>query len=180
VDDEEVLDSGQAAQTTLHAALFEHRGGQWAMTLQQIGLAEAGFNGRDPAVALRRIGTDRHAFEVVEGVWNAGSSAESLSLYAPGARELAEILRVSTGGDDCGQHEKCFACESTISYDETSGPSAFDITRAFKGTHRNRAGRIVGVPVVKTSDPLVAFAARRSRRSELHSSATTPYLDETL
>jgi hypothetical protein len=146
VDDEEVLDSGQGAGATLHAALFEQRSGKWAMTLKQTDLAKAGFNGRDPAVTLRTIGTDRHAFEVVEGLWNAGSSAEGLSLYEPGAREFAEILNISTSADDCGQHEKCFKYESTITYDEASTPNAFDIKLAFKGTYRNRAGRIVNVP----------------------------------
>lgn len=146
VDDEEVLDSGQGAGATLHAALFERRSGKWAVTLKQTELAKAGFNGRDPAVTLRTIGPNRHAFEVVEGLWNAGSSAESLSLYEPVAREFAGILNISTSADDCGQHEKCFKYESTITYDEASTPNAIDIKLAFKGTYRNRAGRIVNVP----------------------------------
>jgi hypothetical protein len=146
VDDEEVLDSGQGAGATLHAALFEQRSGKWAVTLKQTELAKAGFNGRDPGVTLRTIGRNRHAFEVGEGLWNAGSSAESLSLYEPVAGEFAEILRISTSADDCGQHEKCFKYESTITYDEASSPNAFDIKLAFTGTYRNRAGRIVNVP----------------------------------
>lgn len=146
VDDEGLLDSGQGAGATLHAAVFEQRAGKWAVTLKQTELAEAGFNGRDPAVTLRTIGVDRHAFEVVQGLWNAGSSAESLSLYEPGARGFVKILNISTSADDCGQHETCFKYESRITYDEASGPNAFDITLAFKGTYRSRAGRVVNVP----------------------------------
>jgi len=146
VDDEGVLDSGQGQQTTLHAAMFERRGGKWTATLQQAEITQTGFNGRDPGVALKKIGDDRHAFEVGEVLWNAGSSAESVSLYEPRAREFAEILRVATSADDCGQHEKCFKYESTLAYDEASNPKAFDITLALKGTYRNRAGRILAVP----------------------------------
>src|SRR5262245_9060560 len=49
VDDEGVLDSGQGARATLHAGIFERRGGKWALALKQTELAETGFNGRDPA-----------------------------------------------------------------------------------------------------------------------------------
>jgi len=146
VDDEGVLDSGQGAHATLHAAVLEPRGGTWAVTLKQTELAEAGFNGRDPGVTLRTIGADRHAFEVAESLWNAGSSAESLSLYEPVAGEFAEILNIWTSADDCGQHETCFKYESTITYDEASSPKVFDIKLAFTGTYRNRAGRIFKVP----------------------------------
>jgi hypothetical protein len=146
VEDDEVLDSGQGAGATLHAALFEQRGGKWTVTLKQTELTKTGFNGRDPGVTLRTIGADRHAFEVGESLWNAGSSAGSLALYEPVAGEFAEILRISTDADDCGQHEKCFKYESTITYDDASSPNAFDIKLAFKGTYRNRAGRIVNVP----------------------------------
>src|SRR5262249_23456908 len=146
VDDEGVLDSGQGERATLHAAMFEHRSGKWTTMLKQTELAQTGFNGRDPAVALRKIGEDRHAFEVVELLWNAGSSGEGLSLYEPTAREFAEILNISTGADDCGQHEKCFKYESTLTYDETSNPKAFDLKLTLKGTYRNRAGRILNVP----------------------------------
>src|SRR5262245_29599180 len=146
VDDEGVLDSNQGARATLHAAVFERRGGKWTATLKQTELAQTGFNGRDPAVTLRKIGNDRHALEVGEVLWNAGSSAESLSLYEPGTVEFVEILRVGTSAADCGQHEKCFTYESTLAYDEASNPNAFDIKLALKGTYRNRAGRILNVP----------------------------------
>jgi hypothetical protein len=146
VDDEGVLDSGQGAHATLHAGLLEQRGGTWTATLKQTELAETGFNGRDPAVTLRKIGEDRHAFEVVQRLWNAGSSAESLSLYEPTASEFAEIVSVRTSADDCGQHEKCFTFESTLTYDKASNPKAFDIRLTLKGTYRNRAGRILNVP----------------------------------
>jgi hypothetical protein len=146
VDDEGVLDSGQGAHATLHAAMFEHRSGKWMTTLKQSELAQRGFNGRDPGVALRKIGEDRHAFEVVELLWNAGSAGEGLSLYEPAAGEFAEILNISTGADDCGQHEKCFEYESTLTYDEASNRNVFDLKLTLKGTYRNRAGRIVNVP----------------------------------
>src|SRR5262249_42719356 len=110
---------------------------------KQTELTETRFNGRDPAVALRAIGEDRHAFEVVQRLWNAGSSAESLSLYEPAASKFAEILGVGTSADDCDQHEKCFKYESTLAYDEASNPKAFDIRLTLKGTYRNRAGRIL-------------------------------------
>jgi hypothetical protein len=141
-----VLDSSQGAHATLHAGLLEHRGGKWTATLKQTELAETGFNGRDPAVALRKIGADRYAFEVVQQLWNAGSSAASLSLYEPASQEFAEILAVGTSADDCGQNEKCFEYDGTLTYDEASGPSAFDLKLALKGTYRNAAGRVVNVP----------------------------------
>jgi hypothetical protein len=107
-----------------------------------------------PAVRLRTIGADRHALEVVEGLWNVGSSAEGLSLYEPVAGEFAKILDIATAADDCGQHEKCFKYESTIAY-EASSQNAFDIALAFKGTYRNRAGRIAKVPAAPIVQLLV-------------------------
>jgi len=170
VDDEGVLDSGQGQQTTVHAAMFEHRGGKWTATLKQTELTQTGFNGRDPGVTLRKIGGDRHAVEVGESLWNAGSSAESLALYEPVAGEFAEILRVGTSADDCGQHEKCFKFDGTLAYDEASNPKTFDITLALKGTYRNRAGRILTVPaapfVLRFANgkyaPVLATAALRA------------------
>jgi len=141
-----VLDSGQGAHATLHAGMLERRGTRWTMTLEHTELAETGFNGRDPGVALKKIGEDRHAIEVGQTLWNAGSSASSVSLFEPTAREFAEILSVTTDADDCGQHEKCFTYESTLAYDEASNPKGFDITLRLKGTYRNSAGRIVNVP----------------------------------
>jgi hypothetical protein len=146
VDEDGVLDSGQGAHATLHAALFEHRGGTWTMVIKQTELAETGFNGRDPAVALRKTGADRHAVEVIQSLWNAGSSATSASLYEPAGQEFAEILDVSPSANDCGQHDKCFEYDGTIAYDEASDPKAFDITLTLKGTYRNANGRIVKVP----------------------------------
>ena len=141
-----VLDSGQGAHATLHAGMLERRGNRWTMTLEHTELAETGFNGRDPGVALKKIGEDRHAIEVGQTLWNAGSSASSVSLYEPTAREFAEILNVTTDADDCGQHEKCFTYESTLAYDEASNPKGFDIKVTLKGTYRNAVGRIVNVP----------------------------------
>lgn len=105
-----------------------------------------------------------------QSLWNAGSSAEGLSLYEPAKSEFAEILNISTDADDCGQHEKCFTYESTLAYDEASNPKAFDLKLAVKGTYRNRAGRIVAVPaapfVLRFADgkyaPVLTTAAMRA------------------
>lgn len=170
VDDEGVLDSGQGERATLHAAMFEHRSGKWTTMLKQTELAQTGFNGRDPAVALKKIGEDRHAFEIVELLWNAGSAGAGLSLYEPVAGAFAEILNISTSADDCGQHERCFKYESTLTYDEASNPNAFDLKLTLKGTYRNRAGRILTVPsapfVFRFANgkyaPVLTTAARRA------------------
>ena len=165
-----ILDSSQGAQTTLHASVLEHRGGTWTPALKQTEVAATGFNGRDPAVALRKIGGDRHAVEVVQSLWNAGSSAESLSLYEPAGDGFARILIVGTGADDCGQHEKCFEYSGTLAYGGASNAKAFDLTLTLKGTYRDRAGRILAVPAAPfvlrfangTYAPVLTTAAMRA------------------
>jgi hypothetical protein len=146
VDEEGILDSSQGARATLHVVLLESRGGKWTVALKETELAETGFNGRDPVVALRKIGAERHALEVEQTLWNAGSSAANLALYELGADGFAEILSVNTSADDCGQHDPCFTYEGSVAYPVTSDPNAFDIRLTLKGTYRNGAGRILKMP----------------------------------
>jgi hypothetical protein len=139
--------------------VLEFQSGRWRMTSKSSPLTETGFNGRDPVVALRKIGDDRHALELRSDLWSGGSSQSVLALYDLGGAVPTELLRVVTAADDCALSDSCAAFDGTFTIDVQPGAPAYGARLILSGTYRNAAG---GISTIPGSTPLV-FTLRNTR-----------------
>jgi hypothetical protein len=146
VDEDGLIDDSQAQQTEISLAVLTPAKGAWTMTVRSPALAETGFNGNDPTVAVQRVGVNRPVVEVTETGWAQGSSVTTVHLYEPAAGGFKEVLSVNVAADDCGMKDPCFTYEGTLVYDPKSTPEAYDLGLRLKGSYRNSAGRIVRIP----------------------------------
>ena len=145
------ISSGENSRTRVSAGVLEFRTGGWKMATRGAGIAETGFNGRDPEVWLHKIGENRHALEVTQGLSDHGSGMTTITLFEPSGAGFRQLLTLATAADDCGSKEPCFTFKGSLVYDPKSNPAALDLRLLIKGTYRNAAGTIVRVP----AEPLV-------------------------
>ena len=166
-----VMDYRQAAQAEIFVGVSEFRNGRWQMTSKGAPLATTGFNGRNPVVALRKIGGDRHALELQSNLWSEGSSLSIVNLYDLRGAEPAELLRVVTDADDCGLSDSCFSFQGAFRIDPKPGALTYDARLELTGTYRSAAGGFGGIPanapfVLKlvngTYTPVLTTPARRA------------------
>jgi len=146
------MDDGEAAQAEIFAGVMEFSNGKWQMTSKGAPLTSTGFNGRDPAVALRKIGGDRHALELRSNLWNEGRSVSVVDLYDLRGAAPAELLHAVTDADDCGRSDSCFAFEGAFKIDPKPGAATYDAKLELKGSYRKATGRVGPVP---TNAPIV-------------------------
>ena len=175
-----VIDDSQAAQTKIFVGVLSFQSGRWTMTSKGAPLTETGFNGRDPVVALRKIGDDRHALELRSGAWGGGTSLSFLDLYNLGGSEPVKLLHVVTDGDDCGLSDSCFQFTGTFTINAKPGAPAYDARLDLRGTYRDGEGRITrilpeNVPFVltltnRTYAPMLSTPARRALWEAVQSS----------
>jgi hypothetical protein len=147
----DTIDTGEATQTRVAAGLLEYRRDGWRLVARDPALAETGFNGRNPHVALQDVGENRHVIEVGEGLWDRGSGLSMATLYEPVGSGFRQLLRVAESADDCGTKDPCFTFKGMLVYDPKSNPAGFDLRLLLKGTYRNANGKVVRVP----AEPLV-------------------------
>jgi hypothetical protein len=144
--DSGVIANSEAAQARIYAGVLELRNGRWQMTSKGTPLTTTGFNGRNPEVALRKIGGDRHALELRSHLWSEGRSVSVVDLYDLRDAAPATLLHAVTDADDCARNESCFAFEGAFRIDAKAGAPAYHSTLELKGTYRNAEGRITPLP----------------------------------